>query len=118
VGLFIGLELFTNLVLETVLYAKAAGISQVALLVSLAFWTWLWGPMGLLMAMPLTVCLVVLGKHVSGLEFLATLMADDDALAPDTSYYQRLLAHDSSEASDIVERHLATQPHETVYDAL
>ena len=61
VGLFVVLELFTNLVLETVLYAGAAGVSQVALLVSLAFWTWLWGPLGLLMATPLTVCLVVLG---------------------------------------------------------
>jgi len=56
------LELFTNLVLETVLYAGAAGVSQVALLVSLAFWTWLWGPLGLLMATPLTVCLVVLAS--------------------------------------------------------
>ena len=61
------LELFTNLVLETVLYAGAAGVSQVALLVSVAFWTWLWGPLGLLLATPLTVCLVVLGKHVPGL---------------------------------------------------
>ena len=93
--------------LETVLYAEAAGISQVALLVSLAFWTWLWGPMGLLMAMPLTVCVVVIGKHVSGLEFLATLMTDTESLAPDASYYQRLLAHDPSEASEaiVVERH-------------
>ena len=66
IGLFVVLELFTNLVLETVLYAGAAGVSQVALLVSVAFWTWLWGPLGLLMATPLTVCLVVLGKHVPG----------------------------------------------------
>ena len=69
-ALFTVLELFTNLVLETVLYAGAAGVSQVALLVSVAFWTWLWGPLGLLMATPLTVCLVVLGKHVPGLEFV------------------------------------------------
>ena len=66
VALFVCLELFTNLVLETVLYAGAAGVSQVALLVSVAFWTWLWGPLGLLLATPLTVCLVVLGKHVPG----------------------------------------------------
>lgn len=118
IGLFIGLEILTNLVLETVLYAEAAGISQVALLVSLAFWTWLWGPMGLLMAMPLTVCVVVIGKHVSGLEFLATLMTDTESLAPDASYYQRLLAHDPSEAWDIVERHVRTEAPGTVYDAL
>lgn len=83
-ALFTVLELFTNLVLETVLYAGAAGVSQVALLVSVAFWTWLWGPLGLLMATPLTVCLVVLGKHVPGLELFSTLMADTPALAPDT----------------------------------
>ena len=68
IGLFVALELVTNLVLETVLTAGAIGVSQVALLASVAFWTWLWGPLGLLMATPLTVCLVVLGKHVSGLE--------------------------------------------------
>ena len=67
---------------------------QVALLVSLAFWTWLWGPLGLLMATPLTVCLVVLGKHVPGLSFIGTLMADTPALSPEYGYYQRLLARD------------------------
>ena len=80
-GMFVVLELFTNLVLETVLYAGAAGVSQVALLVSVAFWTWLWGPLGLLMATPLTVCLVVLGKHVPGLQVVGLLMADTPALA-------------------------------------
>jgi predicted PurR-regulated permease PerM len=118
IGLLVVMELFTNLVLETVLYAGAAGVSQVALLVAVATWTWLWGSMGLLLATPLTVCVVVLGKHVSGLEFLSTLLADSPALAPNVSYYQRLLAHDQSEASEIVRRHLSSQPMETVYDAL
>jgi predicted PurR-regulated permease PerM len=118
IGLFLGLELVTNLVLETVLYAGAAGVSQVALLVSLAFWTWLWGPFGLLMATPLTVCLVVLGKHVPGLEFVGTLMADTPALAPEYGYYQRLLARDESEAADLIERHIKTEPPRSVYDAL
>lgn len=117
-GLFAVLEIFTNLVLETFLYAGAAGISQVALLVSVAFWTWLWGPLGLLMATPLTVCLVVIGKHVPGLAFVGTLMADTPALPPDYGYYQRLLARDQSEASDLIERHLKTENPETVYDAL
>ena len=106
IGLFIVLELFTNLVLETVLYAGAAGVSQVALLVSVAFWTWLWGPLGLLMATPLTVCLVVLGKHVPGLEFVGVLIADTPALAPEYAYYQRLLARDQSEAADLIESHM------------
>jgi predicted PurR-regulated permease PerM len=118
VAMFIGIELFTNLVLETVLYAGAAGVSQVALLIAVAFWTWLWGPMGLLMATPLTVCLVVLGKHVPGLEFLSTLMADLPPLSPDVAYYQRLLAGDQAEAFDIIEKHLKTNPPETLYDAI
>jgi predicted PurR-regulated permease PerM len=117
-GLFGVLELFTNLVLETVLYAGAAGVSQVALLISLAFWTWLWGPLGLLMGTPLTVCLVVLGKHVPGLEFVSTLMADAPALAPEYGYYQRLLARDQGEAADLIERHIKTQSPRSVYDAL
>jgi predicted PurR-regulated permease PerM len=118
VGLFVGLELFTNLVLETILYAGAAGVSQVALLVAIAFWTWLWGPFGLLMATPLTVCLVVLGRHVAGLELLATLMADEPALSPSDAYYQRLIASDQSEAWDLLQQHIASLPPETVFDAL
>jgi predicted PurR-regulated permease PerM len=118
VGMFIVLELFTNLVLETVLYAGAAGVSQVALLVSVAFWTWLWGPLGLLMATPLTVCVVVLGRHVPGLASIGTLMADTPALAPAFSYYQRLLARDPGEAADLIERHIRTEPWGSVYDGL
>jgi predicted PurR-regulated permease PerM len=118
VAMFVVVELFTNLVLETVLYAGAAGVSQVALLIAVAFWTWLWGPMGLLMATPLTVCLVVMGKHVPGLEFLSTLMADAPPLSPDVRYYQRLLARDQSEAFDIIEDHLESNAPDTVYDAI
>jgi predicted PurR-regulated permease PerM len=118
ITLFVVLELFTNLVLETVLYAGAAGVSQVALLVSVAFWTWLWGPLGLLLATPITVCLVVLGKHAPGLEFLGTLMADTPPLAPEYGYYQRLLARDPSEAADLIERHISAGSPQSVYDAL
>ena len=118
VALYVVLELFTNLVLETVLYAGAAGVSQVALLVSVAFWTWLWGPLGLLMATPLTVCLVVLGKRVPGLEMLAVLMADSPALAPEYGYYQRLLARDQAEAADLIDRHIKIDATRSVYDAL
>jgi predicted PurR-regulated permease PerM len=118
VGLFVVLELFTNLVLETVLYAGAAGVSAVALLASVAFWTWLWGPLGLLLATPLTVCFVVLGKHVPGLEFVGTLLADTPALAPEFGYYQRLLARDQSEAADLIERYIKTESPRAVYDAL
>jgi predicted PurR-regulated permease PerM len=68
-GAFVVIETFTNMVLETVLYAGAAGVSQVALLIAVAFWTWLWGPIGLLLATPLTVCVVVVGRHLPGLDF-------------------------------------------------
>ncbi len=119
VGLYAGLELFTNLVVEGFFYAGAAGVSQVGLLVAFAFWTWLWGPLGLLMATPLTVCLVVIGKYVPGFEFITTLMADDSTvLERDVSYYQRLLAGDQAEAAELIEQHLKEQPAETVYDAI
>lgn len=117
-GFYIALEIFTNMVLETVLYAGAMGVSQVALLISIAFWTWLWGPVGLVMATPLTVCLVVLGKHVPGLNFLGTLLSDVPALTPDHTYYQRLLARDQVEAVEIVERFLKTEPAANVFDAM
>ncbi len=75
-GLFVLLELTTNSVLEPLLYGHSTGISQVALLVAVLFWTWLWGPVGLLLSTPLTVCLSVLGKYVQPLAFLGV-----DALA-------------------------------------
>lgn len=117
-ALFLGLELFTNLVLETVLFAGAAGLSSLALLVALTFWTWLWGPIGLLMATPLTICVVVLGRHVPGMEFLSILMTDAPTLPPDMHFYQRLLAHDPSEASADIDRHIKQSAPETSYDAL
>jgi hypothetical protein len=118
IGLFVGIELFTNMVLETLLYAGAAGVSQVALLVAVAFWTWLWGPVGLLLATPLTVCLVVIGKHVPGFEFVATLMADTPPLKTDVRYYQRLLARDAAEAADILESHAGQHGALAIFDAL
>jgi len=117
VALYAGLELFTNVVVESVFYAGAAGVSQVGLLIAVAFWTWLWGPLGLLMATPLTVCLVVVGKYVPGVEFVATLLADTVSLDTDISYYQRLLAGDQDEAADMIEQHVRADA-DSVYDAL
>ncbi len=113
VGLFVALELLTSLFLEKPLYAGAAGVSKVGLLVAVAFWTWLWGPLGLVMATPLTVCVVVLGKHIPGLELIATLMSDAAVLAPDVAYYQRLLAGDQSEAAELIEEHVTKHAGET-----
>ena len=117
-GLFLVLELLTNLVLEPVLYAGVAGVSQVALLVAVAFWTWLWGPLGLLLATPLTVCMVVLGKHVPGLEFVGILMTASPPPSADAAFYQRLLTMDQSGASDLVDRHQKSNPPDSVYDSL
>jgi predicted PurR-regulated permease PerM len=117
-ALYVGLELFTNFVVESFFYAGAAGVSQVGLLVAVAFWTWLWGPLGLLMATPLTVCLVVIGKYVPGVEFVAKLMADTVNLESDVSYYQRLLAGDHAEAAELLEQHVKDGSAETVYDAM
>ena len=116
IGLFLLLELFISGVLEVFLYARSAGVSEVGLLVAIAFWTWIWGPIGLVLATPLTVCIVVLAKSVPELEFLWILMGNEPAMSTDIAVYQRLLAGDQDEALNIVERALAEQPHERVYD--
>ncbi|PWT80333.1 MAG: hypothetical protein C5B57_12390 [Blastocatellia bacterium] len=115
---YVALEIFTNLVLETVWYAGAAGVSQVALLVAIAFWTWLWGPLGLLMGTPLTVCLVVVGKHVNALESLGRLLSDAPALTTVSSYYQRILAGDQAGAAEITDAFSKMQSPHAVYDAI
>jgi predicted PurR-regulated permease PerM len=117
-GLFLVLELVTIMVMEPWLYGQSAGVSQVALLISLTFWTWIWGPVGLLMATPLTVCLIVLGKHLPSLGFIGVLMGDRPVIEAKARYYQRLLARDQDEAIDIVEAYVSTDGRESVYDAV
>jgi predicted PurR-regulated permease PerM len=118
VGLFLVLELITGWVMEPWLYGQSAGVSPVALLIALTFWTWLWGPVGLLMATPLTVCLVVLGKYLPALGFIVVLMGDRPVIEAKARYYQRLLARDQDEAIDIVEAYVNTDGRESVYDAV
>ena len=118
VALFLVLELITGSGLEPWLYGQSAGVSQVALLIALTFWAWLWGPVGLLMATPLTVCLIVLGKHLPSLGFLVVLMGDRPVIEAKARYYQRLLARDQDEASDIVEAYVSTDGRESVYDTV
>jgi predicted PurR-regulated permease PerM len=115
-GLFVVLELFTNLVLETYLYSQSAGVSQVALLLAVAFWTWIWGAIGLALATPLTVCLVVLAKYVPDLEIVSVLMSDEPVMGPARSFYQRLLARDESEATTLVRDYVESHPGHDVYD--
>jgi len=113
---FLCLELITANVVEPLLFSHSTGISPVALLVAVVFWTWLWGPIGLIMATPLTTCLVVLGKFVPQLEFFDVLLGDEPVLQSEISYYQRLLARDHDEAAALVEEYLAQHPVEHVYD--
>jgi len=116
IGLFGVLELITNMLVEPTLYGRGIGVSQAALLVAVAFWTWLWGPVGLVLASPLTVCLVVLGKHVPFLKFLDTLLGDRPALSPPYRFYQRLLAKDEDEAAEFAEEQLDETSLVQVYD--
>jgi predicted PurR-regulated permease PerM len=115
-GLFLSLDAVTANVIEPLLIGHHTGVSSLALLVSALFWTWLWGPVGLVLSTPLTVCLAVLGKHVPRLELLAVLLGDEPALETDISFYQRLLAGDEDEASEIVEQQLQTTSQEQVFD--
>lgn len=115
-GLFLVLELLSNNIMEPWLYGRGVGVSVVALITSAAFWTWIWGPIGLILTTPLTVCLVVTGKYVPALAFFARLLGDRPALPPDAAFLQRLLARDDREASEIVRRYRAAYPPETVYD--
>ncbi|MEL6059605.1 MULTISPECIES: AI-2E family transporter [unclassified Methylobacterium] len=95
--LFVVLEPLTGQVFEPIVYGQSTGLSPFAVLVSALFWTWLWGPVGLLLSTPLTVCLVVLGRYVEHLEFLDVLFGDRPALTPVQNFYQRILAGDSEE---------------------
>ena len=115
VGLFLVLDLVI-MVIEPWLYGQSAGVSQVALLVAVTFWAWLWGPVGLLLATPLTVCLIVLGKHLPALGFIVVLMGDRPVIEAKARYYQRLLARDQDEATDIVEAYVSADGRESVYD--
>ena len=116
IAVFLVLELVNNMILEPLLYGESAGVSEVGLLVAVAFWTWLWGPVGLILATPLTVCVVVLSKYVPQLAFISVLMSDEPAMESNISYYQRLLAMDQAEAAEIVEEHLKTHSQEQLFD--
>ena len=118
VGFFLVLELVSNNGVEPWLYGQSIGVSPVAMLVSAAFWAFLWGPIGLVLSGPLTVCLVVLGKHAPVFGFFVVLLGDEPALAPEVSYYQRLLARDQDEATQLVLKQARTYPPEQVYDEL
>jgi predicted PurR-regulated permease PerM len=118
VGLIFVVEMICGNVLEPWLFGRSMGVSEVSLLVAAAFWAFLWGPIGMVLSSPLTVCLVVLGKYYPRLKFIDVLLGDEPALAADVSFYQRLLARDQDEASDIAVARLQ-EPHPLrVFDEL
>ncbi len=114
--LFIGLETFCNNVVEPTLYGKSMGLSEVAQLVAAAFWAFLWGPIGLILSGPLTVCLLVLGRHVRQFEFFVVLLGDEPALEPQVAFYQRLTARDQDEAAEIALAVAEEHGPDTVFD--
>ena len=102
--MFLVLDMIAAYFAEPVVFGHRTGVSSFALLISALFWIWVWGPVGLLLATPLTVCIAVLGRHVRSLRFLAIIFADEPALQPHVRYYQRLLARDEDEAHAVVNR--------------
>jgi predicted PurR-regulated permease PerM len=117
-GVFAALELLLAYVIEPWLYGKSAGLSPVAIIAAVMFWTWLWGPIGLLLATPLTVCVAVVGRHIPELGYLNVLLGVDPVLSPEQRFYQRLLALDHEEAQEMVEQHAAAHGLATTFDEM
>ena len=118
IGLFLGIELIVGNAIEPWLYGASTGISAIAILIAAVFWTWLWGPIGLLLSTPLTVCLVVIGRFVPQLRFLDVMLGDRPVLPPSARFYQRLLAKDPDEAAEITEEFIEEHSLEDLYDDL
>src|ERR1700730_5959227 len=115
-ALFLTVEPVVGHVIEPMVYGHSTGLSPVAVVASATFWTALWGPIGLVVATPLTVCLVVLGRHVERLEFLDVMFGDRPALSPPEIFYQRMLAGDPTEAAEKAEQFLKERSLSSYYD--
>lgn len=116
VALFVILEPVIGYAVEPLLYGHSTGLSPLSVVLAAVFWTWIWGPVGLVLSMPLTLCLVVLGRHIPSLEFLDVLLGDRPALTPVESFYQRMLAGDPDEALEQAETQLAERSLTAYYD--
>lgn len=117
-GYVVALELITNNIVEPLLFGHSTGVSPTALLISAAFWLYLWGPIGLILSAPFAVCLVVLGKNIPQLSFLNVLLGDGPAFNSQMSVYQRLMVGTQHETDFFVAHHLKGVPVEEVYDSL
>ena len=116
--LFVVFETISANAVEPLLLGQSTGISPLALILSAAFWAWLWGPVGLLLSTPLTVVLVVIGKYVPAMHFLEVMLGDEPVLRPHVVFYQRIVAKDQDEAIDLVEAHLKDHSIEQTYEDL
>ncbi len=116
--LFVVAELVTNNVLEPWLYGSSTGVSTLAIVIGAVFWTWIWGPVGLVLATPLIVCLTVMARHVPQLAFLNILLADEPPLELKYRFYQRLLAQDYEDASDVASEFLRNGSLDELYETM
>jgi predicted PurR-regulated permease PerM len=118
IGLFVVIEIATSNFVEPSLYGAQTGISALAVLMAAFFWTLLWGPIGLVLSAPLTVCLVVISRHVPHLSFLHVILGDEPALSPEAGFYQRLLAMDRNEAKQVLKKYRQEKPLDDLYDSV
>lgn len=118
VALFLILELVVANIIEPWLYGAHTGISSLAILVAAVFWSMLWGPVGLILSTPLTVCLMLVGRYVPQLSFLEILLGDEPVLSPQELFYQRLLAMDQDEARNIAQAQLQEKSLESLYETV
>jgi len=116
IALFVIVELLVGQVVEPLLYGRSTGLSPFSVVVAAIFWSWIWGPIGLIVSTPLTLCLLVLGRHVRRLEFLDVLLGDQPALTPVENFYQRALAGDPDEAIEQAEVWLRERSLSSYYD--
>ena len=116
--LFVVIEVLSNNVMEPWLYGNSTGVSPIALILGAACWTWLWGPVGLVLATPMTVCLVVLGRHIPRLSFLSVALSDEEALTPAEECYYRLLTVGEQGEMELVETYIKEHSLTALYDAV
>jgi predicted PurR-regulated permease PerM len=117
-GLFLGLDVLVAYVVEPIVIGAKTGVSSMAMVVSAIFWSWLWGPVGLVLSTPLTVCLAVLGKHVPRLSYLAVMLDDQPALEDQLVLYHRLLSGDEEEAQEILDKRFRERTRAQVFDEI
>lgn len=117
-AIFFCMEVVTANFVEPHVYGRYTGLSTLAILIAAIFWTLIWGPVGLVLSVPLTVCLAVMGSHVPSLEFLTVLLGDQPVMTPEAHFYQRLLANDEYEASRVLENYLKDKSLRELYDSV